>query len=109
MTTIDLLNTVLPEEGWFAVLGIKGKAVRQKLVQTRDEVNKIAEKFVAEGRDVYFGVAKYENGNSREQENVKALKAFWLDIDCGPTKGKVNPKTGRPDGILTKQQVWKNF
>jgi len=100
MTTIDLLNTVLPEEGWFAVLGIKGKAVRQKLVQTRDEVNKIAEKFVAEGRDVYFGVAKYENGNSREQENVKALKAFWLDIDCGPTKGKVNPKTGRPDGYI---------
>lgn len=100
MTTIDLLDTVLPQEGWFAVLGIKGKSVRQKLVQTRDEVNKITEKFVAEERNVFFGLAKFETGESREQDNVKALKAFWLDIDCGPVKAEVNPKTGRPDGYI---------
>jgi len=98
--TIDLLDTVLPQEGWFAVIGIKGKSARQKLVQTRDEVNKLAEKFVAEGREVYFGLAKYETGNSREQDNVKSLKAFWLDIDCGPAKAEVNEKTGRPDGYI---------
>ena len=100
MTTIDLLDTVLPQEGWFAVLGIKGKSVRQKLVQTREEVNKITEKFVAEERNVFFGLAKFETGESREQDNVKALKAFWLDIDCGEAKAEVNPKTGRPDGYI---------
>ena len=112
MTTIDLLDTVLPEEGWFAVLGIKGKSVRQKLVQTRKEVNKITEKFVAEERNVFFGLAKFETGESREQDNVKALKAFWLDIDCGESKAEVNPKTGRPDGYIdqaTGMQELKKF
>ena len=112
MTTIDLLDTVLPEEGWFAVLGIKGKSVRQKLVQTRKEVDEIADKFVAEERNVFFGLAKFETGKSREQDNVKALKAFWLDIDCGEGKAKVNPKTGRPDGYIdqaTGMQELKKF
>ena len=112
MTMIDLLDTVLPEEGWFAVLGIKGKSVRQKLVQTRKEVDEIADKFVAEERNVFFGLAKFETDKSREQDNVKALKAFWLDIDCGEGKAKVNPKTGKPDGYIdqaTGMQELKKF
>lgn len=107
--TIDLLDTVLPEEGWFAVLGIKGKSVRQKLVQTREEVNKITEKFIAEERNVFFGLAKFETGESREQENVKLLKAFWLDIDCGEAKAEVNQKTGRPDGYVDQATGMKEL
>jgi hypothetical protein len=101
MTDKDLLSIVQPSEGWYAVLGIKGEDdVKQKLVATREEVDQVAAAFVAQKRNVYFGVAKFETDENRTKNNVKALKAFWLDIDCGELKAVVNPKTGRPDGYI---------
>ena len=84
MTDVDLLNVVQPPDGWFAVLGIRGKKdVCQELVATREEVDELAKKYVAENRNVYFGVAKYKTPDNRLKENVHLLKSFWLDIDCG--------------------------
>jgi len=89
MTTIDLLDTVLPAEGWFAVVGIKGKNVMQRLVQTREELDKLSQEFVLGGRNVFFGCAKYKSGtDGRVKDNVLALKSFWFDIDCGADKDK---------------------
>ena len=113
MENVDLLDLVQPADGWFAVLGIKGlRDVRQELVSTRKEVDALAEQYVAEGRNVFFGVAKYATGDNRTKENVRALKAFWLDIDCGEAKAEVNPETGRPDGYVNQAagiQALKGF
>lgn len=100
MSEFDLLSTVQPSEGWFAVLSIKDGRVRQQLVSTREEVDELAATHVASGRDVYFGVAKYETDASRHKDNVRALRALWLDIDCGEAKAVPNPKTGRPAGYV---------
>jgi hypothetical protein len=101
MSEFDLLTAVQPAEGWFAVLGIKGKGdVRQKLVATREEVDQIAADYMAQGRNAFFGVAKYETDEGRTKDNVKTVKAFWLDIDCGEAKARVDEKTGRPDGYI---------
>lgn len=97
----DLLSLVQPAGGWFAVLGIKNEDdVKQKLVETREEVEQLTEQFITENRNVYFGVAKFSTDDSRKKTNVKALKAFWLDIDCGESKALVNSKTGLPDGYI---------
>jgi hypothetical protein len=104
MENVDLLDLVQPADGWFAVLGIKGlRDVRQELVATREEVDALVEEYVSERRNVFFGVAKYATGDNRTKENVKALKAFWLDVDCGPSKAEVNPDTGRPDGYVDQR------
>jgi len=79
----DLLNLVQPTDGWFAVVGIKGKSVKQVLVETREEVDQLVQEMVQDERDVYFGVAKYATDQNRQKDNVKALKSFWIDIDCG--------------------------
>jgi Domain of unknown function (DUF927) len=104
MTSFDLLTSVQPSEGWFAVVGIKGSGAdlkrRQHLVETRQEVDQFAQQLAANGWNVFFGVAKYTDDSSRKKGNVRALKAFWLDIDCGPTKATPNPKTGRPLGYI---------
>jgi hypothetical protein len=63
-------------------------------------VNQLAAKYVAEQRNVYFGVAKFATGKGRKKANVQGLQAFWLDIDCGESKATVNPTTGRPDGYV---------
>jgi hypothetical protein len=82
----DLLQHVQPASGHIAIVGIKDGYVRQTLVPTREEADAAIETYLRGGRDVYFGVAKYVEPTSRTQENVQALKAFWLDIDCGPNK-----------------------
>lgn len=82
----DLLHHVQPASGHIAIVGIKDGYVRQTLVPTREEADAAIETYLHGGRDVYFGVAKYTQATSRTQENVQALKAFWLDIDCGPNK-----------------------
>jgi len=100
MTTFDLLDTVLPPHGWFAVLGIKGKSIKQELVQTREEVDEVVQRFVESKRNVFFGCAKYETGDSRKKDNVLSVKSFWLDIDCGEDKKEINPVTNRPFGYV---------
>lgn len=113
MTMKDLLSIVQPPEGWFAVLGIKGEDdVKQKLVATRAEVDQLVADYVADGRNVYFGVAKFETNNNRKKANVKGLQSFWLDIDCGEGKAHTNPKTGRPEGYIdqaTGLQALRDF
>ncbi len=103
MENFDLLSTVQPAEGWFAVFGIKGKWRTQELVATREEVDALTEKLVAQGRNVFYGVAKYTTGENRTKENVSALRAFWIDIDCGEDKAEVNEKTGRPAGYIDQK------
>ena len=99
--TFDLLSAVQPSSGWFAIVGIKdGSNVRQELVETREEADTVAQRFLKQERNVFFGVAKFKSDAGRTKDNVQALKAFWLDIDCGPTKAEVNPKTGRPNGYI---------
>lgn len=97
----DLLKLVQPTSGYYAVVGIKEKKdVRQHLVATREELDRLSAQFVREKRNVFFGVAKYKTPDSRLKSNVLALKAFWLDIDCGADKATPNPETGIPEGYI---------
>ena len=86
MGEFDLLSAVQPEGGWYAVVGIKGDSKVQELVDSREEFDDWVQHFMRQKRNVFFGVAKYKDGSSRAKPNVKSLKAFWLDIDCGPDK-----------------------
>lgn len=92
MDNFDLLTAVQPEQGWYAVVGIKGESKQQELVETREEFDEWVEHFQRTKRNVFFGVAKYKDDSSRKKSNVLAAKAFWLDIDCGP--GKEYPSQG---------------
>jgi hypothetical protein len=91
MTDFDLLRAVQPDDGWFAVVSLKGSGKelqrRQDFLSTREEVDILAERRSKSGWNVFFGVAKYATDANRTKENVQGLKAFWLDIDCGEAKG----------------------
>lgn len=102
MATFDLLDAVLPEEGWFCIIGIKNDVAWQKLVETRAEADEIAKSYLDGERDVYFGCAKFGTGENRKADNAKYFKAVWLDIDCGPTKGVPNAK-GKIDGYIDQE------
>ena len=102
MENFDLLEYVLPEGGYYCVLALEsGDFAGTKLVATREEAQNLVDKYLAKGQDVYFAVAKFKDPDKgRTQVNVQALKAVWLDVDCGEKKAEVNEKTGRPDGYI---------
>jgi hypothetical protein len=110
MVNFDLLTAVQPEQGWYAVVGIQGGKRQQEIVETREEFDYFVELFKRRKWDVFYGVAKFSgepdaNGKRhRTKQDVVALKAFWLDIDCG--SGKSYPTQN--DGIAALQEFCKN-
>ena len=96
MTRTDLLSAVLSSEGWYCVVGLKKTGLpKQVFVQGLDEIDGVVEDLLAKKYDVYFACAKYETDKSRTGGNVKAVKAFWLDVDCGAGK----PYATQADGF----------
>jgi hypothetical protein len=110
MSDVDLLELVQPASGWFAIVGIgKSGDVKQKLVATREEADELIEWYGSQNRNVFFGVAKFATGSSRTKDNVSALRAFWVDVDCGPGKGDVDPETGRANGYETQAEALREL
>ena len=107
MPTFDLLDTVLPAEGRYCVIGI-GRYVDQHFVDTREEVDALAEQFVQNKFDVYFGCAKFGPDNNRTHDNAKYFRALWMDIDCGPTKATPD-KNGVVKGYIDQQTGLAEF
>lgn len=103
MESVDLLSRVLADEGWYVILGLNGTFPIQEHFQTRAEVDAYVKKLVDQKRDVYFACSKFETNENRTKGNVKAIKAFWMDLDCGESKAEVNPKTNRPDGYISQE------
>jgi hypothetical protein len=83
----NLLSAVLSTQGWYCVVALKKTGMpKQVFVQTLEEVETAAQDLLSKHYDVYFACSKYETNSTRTTDNVKTIKAFWLDIDCGPGK-----------------------
>ena len=101
MATTDLLNAVLPPEGWYCIVGLKQEGhPKQVFIKTVAEAEAEIDKLLVDKYDVYFACAKYENDeDGRTQKNSAYFKSFWLDIDCGSDKeltgkGYIDQATG---------------
>jgi hypothetical protein len=96
MATTDLLATVLPDEGFYCIVGLKKTSLpKQLFADTLAEVEDHIKALLEKEYDVYFGCAKYTTNKTRASDNVIAVKSFWLDIDCGENK----PYETQADGL----------
>jgi uncharacterized protein (DUF927 family) len=109
MQNVDLLSRVLADEGWFVILGLGGTYPKQEHFQTREEVDAYVAKLVEQKLNVFFACSKFETDANRTKNNVKSIKAFWMDLDCGESKAVVNEKTGRPDGYATQADALREL
>lgn len=100
MSEFDLMSVVQPSSGWFAIVGMDSSGTRQRIVETRAEADKIVDSFTEQGKEVYFGVAKYKDGSSRTKDNVDKLKSLWVDLDCGEKKPYADQAEGL-DALIT--------
>lgn len=86
MEEFDLMSAVQPADGCIAIVGIKEGKTTQLFAETREEADKYITRLKRQEQNVFFGVARYKDDSSRTKANVLALKAFWIDIDCGDGK-----------------------
>jgi len=87
METKKFLSTVLSDQGFYCVLGIRTKdnVTVQKFYDTIDSVVDSALNFDKEGYDTYFALSTFDQ-HSRKAEHSSFLRSFFLDLDCGETK-----------------------
>ena len=88
MDTKTFLESVLGDEGSYCVWAnrIADKHKVQKFYPTIDALIHAAHNLDDDGYDAYFALGTFDEAGSREAANVKQLRAFFLDLDCGPTK-----------------------
>ena len=67
----------------FASHGSEDRRV-QKFYDSTDALLDAAYEFDESGFDVYFALATFEESKSRKVDNIKQLRTFFLDLDCGP-------------------------
>lgn len=89
MKTTEFLSAVLTDTGLYCAVGIKQNKVRTRfansLATLEEEINGL---YAAEA-DVYITPFTFNPEvvpHRRLAANALSSRAFWLDIDCGPTK-----------------------
>jgi len=107
MDTKTFLESVLGDEGTYCVWAnrISDKSKVQKFYPTIDALIHAAGSLDAEGYDAYFALGTFDEAGSREASNVKQLRAFFLDLDCGPSKDYAS----QSDALRALQQFCKTL
>lgn len=91
----NFLSTILPSQGVYFVIANTGKGFSHFPCHSFDEMVQKARDLDAHGYDVFFACASFkqesyidDNGKrcQRTGDNAGWVKAFWMDIDCGPDK-----------------------
>lgn len=92
METTVFLREILSREGLYCVFASNSKADKriQKFHDSVDDLVEDALDLDSRGYDVYFALATFNEEKSRKVNNVKHLKSFFLDLDCGPSKDFVS-------------------
>jgi len=85
MNTLEFLQRVLPSDGFYATAVISD-VVKHGFFSTVEELAQAIDRSERRNENVYYAVASFKSKGARKQDNVHAIKSFYLDIDCGEGK-----------------------
>ena len=88
MDTTKFLEAVLGDSGYYCLFGFSAETKRkvQKFYLSIDQLVDAAYAMDRNEHDAYFALGTFAEAGTRTAANVAQLRAFWLDLDCGPTK-----------------------
>tara|TARA_R100001591_G_scaffold13965_2_gene20369 strand:+ start:3779 stop:6643 length:2865 start_codon:yes stop_codon:yes gene_type:complete len=88
MDTRIFLRRLLPDDGYYVLWCYKQDIKRHKQTSftSIDELAATANEYDTQGWDAYFALGSFNEENTRKAVDVKRLKSFFLDLDCGPSK-----------------------
>lgn len=82
----DFLNSVLPTQGAYCVVGIRGTTPKQTFHDSIEDVDAVGSGLDSQGVNAYFALASYKTKGNRTAANAAFLRSFFLDLDCGQGK-----------------------
>ena len=92
---MNFFEKLLPSTGFFCVAELKEEGgFKHRWFEDIAEAVQNIKALDAQGRTIYLAQAAFASQDNRKQENVKSIKAFWLDIDCGKGKPYADQGTG---------------
>ena len=90
-----MIDRILPTTGWICIAtALPTGGFRHRFFQEIEDAEAYIAAQDARGETVYFAQSSFKTKDNRTQANVEAVKSFWLDIDCGPTKPYLTQKDG---------------
>ena len=94
---MNFFEKLLPEGGYYCVAELtENRKFRHRFFDTLDDVVQNLTALDAQGKAIYLAQSSFNTQDNRKQENAKAEKAFWLDIDCGEKAFAKNPGHAYP-------------
>lgn len=100
METKKFLQRALGNDGYYCVFAAKDGRKKQKFYDNLDAVVQATTNFDNEGWDAYFALATFQDDMTREAANVRQMRSFYIDLDCG-----VNLKSGKPKPFKTQVEA----
>jgi hypothetical protein len=94
MTTAEFLDAVLPTQGARCITALVPTGGIETFKANNAEAAATIARSDARGLPTYFACATYTARPKRKGENVQAVKAFWVDVDCGAGKPYPNKAAG---------------
>ena len=90
------LRHVTGDDGYYCLFAVKlGQNDRPQTFHTDyDSLLQEARKLDARGYSPYFALATFKESGTRIADNVKQLKSFFMDIDCGEGRDYPTKKEG---------------
>lgn len=94
-TREEFLRFVLPTKGNYCLWVCKGvgENIRQELFSSVEELLSKVDVWVEREYNVFFALGSFQTLANRTQENVEAVKSFFLDLDAGENKKNAYPTT----------------
>lgn len=117
MNTADFLRRILPARGLYIIDRPARRGFMHQVCESIEEAAAYALQFDAGGASVYHACAAYrepfvmgeKNGEPikqvRVQRNVRALKAFWMDLDVGAEDHKYPTQDAAIEGLAAFLQA----
>src|SRR3990172_8678681 len=81
-----MFGQMLPHEGWICVAKRRDKGFKHIWFEDAEGAETYALQEDKKGHEIYLAQSSFKDRKSRRQENVQAVRSFWLDIDCGVGK-----------------------
>ena len=107
METGIFLKEALSDTGRYCIFASNSSKDKrsQQFYDSVDHLIDAANDLDNKGYDVYFALATFNEDKSRKVDNIKHLKSFFLDLDCGPSKDFATQK----DALLELKHFCKKF
>ena len=98
MDAKTFLRKVLSDDGYYCSFASQGPRAEDKRTQifhnTIDELVDTGNELNKDGYNIFYALGTFNEWGSRKATNIKNLKAFFFDVDCGPSKVYINQTEG---------------